>query len=45
MPLMIEGYKKDLIKFAIITCRIPEFISIVEKQEKKKKQMKGVGYS
>uniref|UniRef100_A0A5B7B9F1 Methyltransferase type 11 domain-containing protein n=1 Tax=Davidia involucrata TaxID=16924 RepID=A0A5B7B9F1_DAVIN len=24
MPLMIEGYKKDLIKFAIITCRKPE---------------------
>ncbi|GAV83051.1 Methyltransf_23 domain-containing protein [Cephalotus follicularis] len=23
MPLMIEGYKKDLIKFAIITCRKP----------------------
>ncbi|KAF9670389.1 hypothetical protein SADUNF_Sadunf13G0063200 [Salix dunnii] len=24
MPLMIEGYKKGLIKFAIITCRKPE---------------------
>ncbi|KAL2329814.1 hypothetical protein Fmac_017395 [Flemingia macrophylla] len=24
MPLMIKGYKKDLIKFAIITCRKPE---------------------
>ncbi|KAF3321573.1 gamma-tocopherol methyltransferase [Carex littledalei] len=24
MPLMIEGYKKNLIKFAIITCRKPE---------------------
>ena len=24
MPLMIEGFKKDLIKFAIITCRKPE---------------------
>lgn len=24
MPLMIEGYKKDLIKFAIIACRKPE---------------------
>lgn len=24
MPLMIEGYNKDLIKFAIITCRKPE---------------------
>ncbi|KAK2977232.1 LOW QUALITY PROTEIN: hypothetical protein RJ640_028437 [Escallonia rubra] len=24
MPLMIEGYKKDLIKFSIITCRKPE---------------------
>lgn len=24
MPLMVEGYKKDLIKFAIITCRKPE---------------------
>ncbi|KAF7835284.1 gamma-tocopherol methyltransferase [Senna tora] len=24
MPLMIEGYKKDLIKFAIITCRKPK---------------------
>ncbi|KAK9714258.1 hypothetical protein RND81_06G082200 [Saponaria officinalis] len=24
MPLMIEGYKKDLIRFAIITCRKPE---------------------
>ncbi|KAF6146231.1 hypothetical protein GIB67_011703 [Kingdonia uniflora] len=24
MPMMIEGYKKDLIKFAIITCRRPE---------------------
>ncbi|KAJ7978871.1 Gamma-tocopherol methyltransferase [Quillaja saponaria] len=24
MPLMIEGYKKDLIKYAIITCRKPE---------------------
>ncbi|KAJ6843242.1 putative tocopherol O-methyltransferase, chloroplastic [Iris pallida] len=24
MPLMIQGYKKDLIKFAIITCRKPE---------------------
>ncbi|KAL5767580.1 hypothetical protein ACOSQ2_014363 [Xanthoceras sorbifolium] len=24
MPLMIEGYKKDLIKFAIITCRKPQ---------------------
>ncbi|KAK3229420.1 hypothetical protein Dsin_001301 [Dipteronia sinensis] len=23
MPLMIEGYKKDLIKFSIITCRKP----------------------
>ncbi|GMH19690.1 hypothetical protein Nepgr_021531 [Nepenthes gracilis] len=23
MPLMVEGYKKDLIKFAIITCRKP----------------------
>ncbi|GMH19692.1 hypothetical protein Nepgr_021533 [Nepenthes gracilis] len=23
MPLMMEGYKKDLIKFAIITCRKP----------------------
>ncbi|MED6183263.1 Tocopherol O-methyltransferase, chloroplastic [Stylosanthes scabra] len=24
MPLMIEGFKKDLIKFSIITCRKPE---------------------
>ncbi|KAK2658254.1 hypothetical protein Ddye_004789 [Dipteronia dyeriana] len=24
MPLMIEGYKKDLIKFSIITCRKPQ---------------------
>lgn len=24
MPLMIEGYKKGLIKFVIITCRKPE---------------------
>ncbi|XP_072956285.1 probable tocopherol O-methyltransferase, chloroplastic isoform X1 [Typha angustifolia] len=24
MPLMIEGFKKDLIKFAVITCRKPE---------------------
>ncbi|KAK4572109.1 hypothetical protein RGQ29_030507 [Quercus rubra] len=24
MPLMIKGFKKDLIKFAIITCRKPE---------------------
>lgn len=24
MPLMVEGYKKGLIKFAIITCRKPE---------------------
>ncbi|CAK9166004.1 unnamed protein product [Ilex paraguariensis] len=24
MPLMIQGYKKDLIKFAIITCRKPK---------------------
>uniref|UniRef100_A0A7N0TCJ9 Methyltransferase type 11 domain-containing protein n=1 Tax=Kalanchoe fedtschenkoi TaxID=63787 RepID=A0A7N0TCJ9_KALFE len=24
MPLMIEGYKNDLIKFAIITCKKPE---------------------
>ncbi|XP_057970007.1 gamma-tocopherol methyltransferase, chloroplastic [Malania oleifera] len=24
MPLMIEGYKKDLIKFSIITCQKPE---------------------
>ncbi|KAJ4720949.1 Gamma-tocopherol methyltransferase [Melia azedarach] len=24
MPLMMEGYKKDLIKFAIITCRKPQ---------------------
>ncbi|KAG5007945.1 hypothetical protein JHK82_025877 [Glycine max] len=24
MPLMIKGYKKDLIKFSIITCRKPE---------------------
>ncbi|CAO2829345.1 unnamed protein product [Amaranthus hypochondriacus] len=24
MPLMIKGYKQDLIKFAIITCRKPE---------------------
>ncbi|XP_027353790.1 tocopherol O-methyltransferase, chloroplastic-like isoform X3 [Abrus precatorius] len=24
MPLMIEGFKKDLIKFAIITCRKPK---------------------
>ncbi|XP_031483942.1 probable tocopherol O-methyltransferase, chloroplastic [Nymphaea colorata] len=24
MPLMIEGYKKNLIKFAIITCRKPD---------------------
>lgn len=24
MPLMIEGYKKDLIRFAIITCKKPE---------------------
>ncbi|PIA46921.1 hypothetical protein AQUCO_01500448v1 [Aquilegia coerulea] len=24
MPLMIEGYKKNLIKFSIITCRKPE---------------------
>ncbi|KAL5143370.1 Tocopherol O-methyltransferase, chloroplastic [Glycine soja] len=24
MPLMIKGYKKDLIKFGIITCRKPE---------------------
>ncbi|RAL46940.1 hypothetical protein DM860_016574 [Cuscuta australis] len=24
MPLMIEGYKKGLIKFTIITCRIPD---------------------
>ncbi|XP_010276973.1 PREDICTED: probable tocopherol O-methyltransferase, chloroplastic isoform X2 [Nelumbo nucifera] len=24
MPLMIEGYQKDLIKFAIITCRKPK---------------------
>ncbi|XP_058103825.1 probable tocopherol O-methyltransferase, chloroplastic [Magnolia sinica] len=24
MPLMIKGYKKELIKFAIITCRKPE---------------------
>ncbi|XP_050253301.1 tocopherol O-methyltransferase, chloroplastic [Quercus robur] len=24
MPLMIEGFKKDLIKFAIITCQKPE---------------------
>ncbi|KAJ0970920.1 hypothetical protein J5N97_018879 [Dioscorea zingiberensis] len=24
MPLMMEGYKKNLIKFAIITCRKPE---------------------
>lgn len=24
MPLMVEGYKKDLIKFTIITCRKPE---------------------
>jgi tocopherol O-methyltransferase len=23
MPLMIEGYKKGLIKFSIITCRKP----------------------
>ncbi|KAK0593003.1 hypothetical protein LWI29_030447 [Acer saccharum] len=23
MPLMIEGYKKDLIKFSIVTCRMP----------------------
>ncbi|KAJ4950358.1 hypothetical protein NE237_027190 [Protea cynaroides] len=26
MPLMVEGYKKNLIKFAIITCRKPELI-------------------
>ncbi|XP_042504081.1 probable tocopherol O-methyltransferase, chloroplastic isoform X2 [Macadamia integrifolia] len=26
MPWMIEGYKKDLIKFAIITCQKPELI-------------------
>ncbi|KAM7463539.1 hypothetical protein LguiA_031660 [Lonicera macranthoides] len=24
MPLMIQGYKKDLVKFSIITCRKPE---------------------
>lgn len=24
MPLMIEGFKKGVIKFAIITCRKPE---------------------
>ena len=24
MPLMIEGYRNDLIKFAIVTCRKPE---------------------
>lgn len=25
MPLMIEGFKKDLIKFAVITCRKPKY--------------------
>ncbi|XP_009365321.2 probable tocopherol O-methyltransferase, chloroplastic [Pyrus x bretschneideri] len=24
MPLMIQGFKKDLIKYAVITCRKPE---------------------
>lgn len=28
MPLMIEGYKKDLIKFSIITCRKPEKVEV-----------------